>query len=88
MEGNDKLMGSSFSLSYRPLAFLCLSFLLFIITPTSKGQITTTLNALSRVIDDYDQMAKKEMKTDKREKALLWVKKKDGWEKKNPPGGL
>lgn len=42
-------------------------------TAAVQGQITTTLNALSRVIDDYDQMAKKEMKTDKREKALLRV---------------
>jgi hypothetical protein len=42
-----------------------------ITTPLPPGQITTTLNAFSRVIDDYDQMAKKETKLDKREKALL-----------------
>lgn len=33
------------------------------------GQITTTLGALSRLIDDYDSMAKKEMVTAAREKA-------------------
>lgn len=42
-------------------------------TAAVQGQITTTLNALSRVIDDYDQMAKKEIRVDKREKALLRV---------------
>jgi hypothetical protein len=42
-----------------------------ITAPLPPGQITTTLNAFSRVIDDYDQMAKKETKLDKREKALL-----------------
>jgi hypothetical protein len=35
------------------------------------GQILATLNSFSRVIDDYDQMAKKETKEEKREKALL-----------------
>jgi hypothetical protein len=33
------------------------------------GGITTTLGALSRLIDDYDSMAKKEMVTAAREKA-------------------
>ena len=33
------------------------------------GQITTTLNALGRVIDDYDSMARKEMVVAAREKA-------------------
>lgn len=37
------------------------------LTPT--GQITTTLAALSRLIDDYDSMARKEMVTAAREKA-------------------
>jgi Golgi SNAP receptor complex protein 2 len=35
----------------------------------SVGGITTTLGALSRLIDDYDSMAKKEMVTAAREKA-------------------
>lgn len=34
-----------------------------------SGQITTTLAALSRLIDDYDSMARKEMNTAAREKA-------------------
>ncbi|WVQ80753.1 hypothetical protein IAT38_002858 [Cryptococcus sp. DSM 104549] len=34
-----------------------------------QGQITTTLGALSRLIDDYDSMARKEMVTVAREKA-------------------
>jgi Golgi SNAP receptor complex protein 2 len=33
------------------------------------GGITTTLGALSRLIDDYDSMARKEMVTAAREKA-------------------
>ena len=33
------------------------------------GGITTTLGALSRLIDDYDSMAKQEMVTAAREKA-------------------
>lgn len=33
------------------------------------GQITTTLSALSRLIDDYDSMARKEMVSVAREKA-------------------
>jgi Golgi SNAP receptor complex protein 2 len=37
------------------------------------GGITTTLGALSRLIDDYDSMAKKEMVTAAREKANMWV---------------
>ena len=34
------------------------------------GQITTTLGALSRLVDDYDSMARKEMVTAAREKAV------------------
>jgi Golgi SNAP receptor complex protein 2 len=34
-----------------------------------QGGITTTLGALSRLIDDYDSMARKEMVTAAREKA-------------------
>ncbi|KAK1924262.1 snare region anchored in the vesicle membrane C-terminus-domain-containing protein [Papiliotrema laurentii] len=37
--------------------------------PSIQGQITTTLGALSRLIDDYDSMARKEMVTAAREKA-------------------
>lgn len=36
----------------------------------NAGQITTTLGALSRLIDDYDSMARKEMVTAAREKAV------------------
>jgi Golgi SNAP receptor complex protein 2 len=41
---------------------------------TIAGQITTTLGALSRLIDDYDSMARKEMVTAAREKAVTWVR--------------
>ncbi|KAJ9106311.1 hypothetical protein QFC21_001456 [Naganishia friedmannii] len=44
-------------------------------TPAIQGQILATLNSFSRVIDDYDQMAKKESKDEKREKALLRVQR-------------
>ncbi|KAJ9124227.1 hypothetical protein QFC22_001025 [Naganishia vaughanmartiniae] len=44
-------------------------------TPAIQGQILATLNSFSRVIDDYDQMAKKETKDEKREKALLRVQR-------------
>lgn len=37
--------------------------------PAIQGQITTTLSALSRLIDDYDSMARKEMVTVARDKA-------------------
>ncbi|KAK4686720.1 golgi SNAP receptor complex member 2, partial [Tremellales sp. Uapishka_1] len=38
--------------------------------PGIQGQITTTLGALSRLIDDYESMARNEMKTVVKEKAL------------------
>lgn len=41
--------------------------------PGGTGGITTTLGALSRLIDDYDSMARKEMVTAAREKANTWV---------------
>ncbi|ODO09807.1 hypothetical protein I350_02024 [Cryptococcus amylolentus CBS 6273] len=40
-----------------------------------QGQITTTLSALSRLINDYDSMAQKEMVTAAREKANTRVAK-------------
>ncbi|WVR07092.1 hypothetical protein IAU60_004131 [Kwoniella sp. DSM 27419] len=40
-----------------------------------QGQITTTLGALSRLVDDYDSMARKEMVTAAREKANTRVAK-------------
>ncbi|OCF36809.1 synaptobrevin [Kwoniella heveanensis BCC8398] len=43
--------------------------------PGVQGQITTTLGALSRLIDDYDSMARKEMVTAAREKANTRVAK-------------
>ncbi|WRT66414.1 uncharacterized protein IL334_003370 [Kwoniella shivajii] len=43
--------------------------------PGIQGQITTTLGALSRLIDDYDSMARKEMVTAAREKANTRVAK-------------
>ncbi|ORY21098.1 snare region anchored in the vesicle membrane C-terminus-domain-containing protein [Naematelia encephala] len=43
--------------------------------PSIQGQITTTLGALSRLIDDYDSMARKEMVTTAREKANTRVGK-------------
>ncbi|RSH87303.1 protein transport protein bos1 [Saitozyma podzolica] len=43
--------------------------------PSIQGQITTTLGALSRLIDDYDSMARKEMVTAAREKANTRVAK-------------
>ncbi|KAK8864443.1 hypothetical protein IAR55_001692 [Kwoniella newhampshirensis] len=43
--------------------------------PGIQGQITTTLGALSRLIDDYDSMARKEMVTAAREKANTRVGK-------------
>ncbi|BEI92598.1 uncharacterized protein CcaverHIS019_0502260 [Cutaneotrichosporon cavernicola] len=43
--------------------------------PSVQGQITTTLAALSRLIDDYDSMARKEMQTATREKANTRVAK-------------
>ncbi|KAL7420306.1 Protein transport protein bos1 [Cryptotrichosporon argae] len=43
--------------------------------PSVQGQITTTLGALERLIDDYDSMARKEMVTAAREKANTRVAK-------------
>ncbi|RXK36000.1 synaptobrevin [Tremella mesenterica] len=43
--------------------------------PSVQGQVTTTLGALSRLIDDYDSLAKKEMVTAAREKAFTRVRK-------------
>ncbi|ORX36604.1 snare region anchored in the vesicle membrane C-terminus-domain-containing protein [Kockovaella imperatae] len=43
--------------------------------PSVQGQITTTLGALNRLIDDYDSMARKEMVTAAREKANTRVAK-------------
>lgn len=40
----------------------------------STGQIAASLAALSRTIEDYDSMAKKEMVSAKQEKALMCVK--------------
>ena len=45
------------------------------LTTDIAGQITTTLGALSRLIDDYDSMARKEMVTAAREKANIRVAK-------------
>ncbi|WOO80838.1 Protein transport protein bos1 [Vanrija pseudolonga] len=43
--------------------------------PSIQGQITTTLSALSRLVDDYDSMARREMNTAAREKANTRVLK-------------
>ncbi|WVO16165.1 hypothetical protein L204_103835 [Cryptococcus depauperatus] len=43
--------------------------------PAVQGQITTTLSALARLINDYDSMAQKEMVTAAREKANTRVAK-------------
>ncbi|KAL1411511.1 Protein transport protein bos1 [Vanrija albida] len=43
--------------------------------PSIQGQITTTLAALSRLVDDYDSMARREMNTAAREKANTRVLK-------------
>jgi hypothetical protein len=59
------------------LPFLVLFFFVILIFPSLNdpnfvhlGQITATVNAFKRSIDDYDAMAKKEMIDAKREKAF------------------
>lgn len=39
------------------------------------GQLTASLTALGRTVDDYENMAKRELNVQKREKALQRVKK-------------
>jgi hypothetical protein len=38
-----------------------------------SGQVSASLSAMQRTIDDYDSMAKREMIKVKQEKALLYV---------------
>ena len=51
------------------MAYVTLLTMNWMLIHLFQGQITTTLSALSRLIDDYDSMARKEMVTVARDKA-------------------
>jgi golgi SNAP receptor complex member 2 len=65
-ETSASLLGTPYNLSHT-----CSS-----ITHLALGQISASLAALNRTVDDYDSMAKREMIKAKQEKALMCVKRR------------
>lgn len=76
------MMNSLYNLALRQSSSIQSDLALVETTPASSpsfgslaGQLTASLAALSRTVDDYESMAKRELNVPKREKALQRVKK-------------
>lgn len=70
-------MNSLYNLALRQSSSIHADLALVETSPSASlsGQLSASLSAFGRTIDDYESMAKRELNTQKREKALQRVKK-------------